>query len=419
MKLKNRLLFSIDFIQNNKRKLLIELILLLISFCLFYLGFMMLEERRKYRHQVEMTCRGELDNLGQIRIHSRLYNVDYSEIIDNIEEIEGYCEVDDRKWGVYRCIFSGIYGDDKYLNMSMDELNENVIYAMNPGGVKVFSIELSDGKEWTKEEIVSKEKEGSPWSGVYLGNDYQDIAVGTKFIYHFDDYDYTFEVLGHLKKDSKILLDSETYYDKDEVKTEIYKNMNDGVIVIDRECNGTSFLFRVKEGYKLEEVCQNITQKYKKNNIFAEPVIDILDSNEKSVKNYYGQYLELFYLISIIASCSILCLELISTVNRKKEFGILLTNGFTTKELRGVIIWEMILKFILCIMLGFLICSLLLNKFIYDLSGFDRDFIIMMNKIFVFNVYPKAVKAVGLIMLIGNIFPLQYILRKKPVELVR
>lgn len=264
-----------------------------------------------------------------------------------------------------------------------------------------------------------KERDESVWSGVYLGDDYKDIAVGTEFIYHFDDYDYVFEVLGHLKKDSKILLDSETYYDKDEVRTKIYKNMNDGVIVIDRECNGKSFLFRVKEEYKLEEVCQNITQKYKKNNIYAESVKAILDDNEKNVKSYYGQYLELFYLISIIASCSILCLELISTVNRKKEFGILLTNGFTTDELRWVIVMEVILKFILCIMLGFLICSLLLNKFIYDLSGFDRDFIIMMNRLFIFKIYPKAVIAVGVIMLIGNIFPLQYILRKKPVDLVR
>lgn len=159
MNFKNKLIFSIDFIQNNKRKLLMELFLLLSSFCLFYLGFMMLEERRKYRHQVEMTCGGELDTLGQIRIYSRLYNVDYSELIDSIEGIEDYCEVDDRKWGVYRCIFSGIYRDDKYLNMSVDELSENVIYAMNPGGFKVFGLELSDGKIWTKDEIETKEKD--------------------------------------------------------------------------------------------------------------------------------------------------------------------------------------------------------------------------------------------------------------------
>lgn len=72
MDFKNKLIFSIDFIQSNKKRFLGEVILLILSFCLFIIGFLILEERKKYRYQVEQACRGDLSNIGYIHVSQNI-----------------------------------------------------------------------------------------------------------------------------------------------------------------------------------------------------------------------------------------------------------------------------------------------------------------------------------------------------------
>ncbi len=442
MSFKNRLMFSLDFIQNNRKKFLGEVILLTISFFLFFVGMVILAEAKKFRNQVLLACKEDISNLGYAYIP---YNSDCSfDDLDCVEEalsdegIEGDSYSDlGSSIGEYSPIYEMMREKNKKeINNNLDEIGIEdgyKIFGTSPGCLDVFSIELEDGKAWTKEEYLNyfeentkhfsitleggttRESYEGQWYGIYLGYNYMDVAVGKKVTYKGK----TIEVLGHLKKNSIILRDTDIYNSKDQYRGAVYYSLDDSVLFLYAEQNHYQNLFRVKKGENINEICQELNKKYNKNHIIFEPVENVLDRCESENKEKMFIYLKLFFLISVVSLCAIICVELVSITNRMSEFGVMFAGGATNKDLLFIMVGEIILKLIMTIMLVFLTGFIWAGKNLLDVSEANSDYFIQMKNLVIKIAFPKAVLGLLIVMIMGNVIPLFIVSRLKPVELLR
>lgn len=185
------------------------------------------------------------------------------------------------------------------------------------------------------------------------------------------------------------------------------------------EQNHYQNLFRVKKGENINEICQELNKKYNKNHIIFEPVENVLDRCESENKEKMFIYLKLFFLISVVSLCAIICVELVSITNRMSEFGVMFAGGATNKDLLFIMVGEIILKLIMTIMLVFLTGFIWAGKNLLDVSEANSDYFIQMKNLVIKIAFPKAVLGLLIVMIMGNVIPLFIVSRLKPVELLR
>ncbi len=431
MDFKNKLIFSIDFIQSNKKRFLGEVILLILSFCLFIIGFLILEERKKYRYQVEQACRGDLSNIGYIHV---------SQNVKGFQEIDKLLRKEKKISAYTSSMGSGFLGDKELSNyiegreidydcmkeMCMNDQYDGKVLTIDIGGLEIFSMDLIDGKIWSKKEFddkkndeESKTGEKCTWTGVYLGAKYIDIPVGT--IIKAGDSGRTYEILGHLKEDSKLLKELDLYYEANEIRDKVYYNLNNCAVVISLgDCIDGKYLFKVKDGEDLNAVCSYLNDKYySEYSIYSEKLEDILNKSEKAKKPEYYKYFKLFFLIGIVTVCAIACMEIVSIINKKETLGIFIANGASVSDLKMMIVIEAGLKLLLCFVVVFLLGMYILNGYLQSFSVLNPDYILLLNNLYMRNVFPKALIGMVLIYGIANIIPMYIMLNNKPADLLR
>ena len=74
MKFKNKIILTIDLIIKDIKKNIIEIILLILCFCLFSFGAMWKADRNKFRTEIEMVLNGGIDRTGLVLCQDLVQN---------------------------------------------------------------------------------------------------------------------------------------------------------------------------------------------------------------------------------------------------------------------------------------------------------------------------------------------------------
>lgn len=429
MNLKNKLYFAVDFIQCNKKKYYVEMILLLLCFCLFSTGCFLKAVMKKYRYEIEMTMDGSTKNVGKIINYKYKYSTE--ELYEGLHNIEGVEAVSADRTDTF---FSNDIIKEMQKKYGNTENNfgfdSGKSVTVQPDVLKIFNIELEDGRVWTYDEMEEiwndtkhyeklkdaisgeyKDYGFNTWYGIYLGDDYNDIPVGTRFINHGDEHDTIYEVLGHIKKDSLMIDTLYLYVDEAEYAEAPVVNLNSYVMYCD-EIKDMEMLFKIKDGYSFNEVESNIKEKF---DVGVICIDDILSESEKKTNIYGNPYIKIAFLLCIIAVCSIFCFEIIAIENNKMNYGIFLANGMEVKDIVVITIFENILKLLLCILIGILLCRF----FIAKEYGNNYDSYKLMKYIYNKYVMFESVFIMAIILAVGTAIPLFMISRYKMADLIR
>ncbi len=429
MNLKNKLYFAVDFIQCNKKKYYVEMILLFLCFCLFSTGCFLKAVMKKYRYEIEMTMDGSTKNVGKIINYNYKYSTE--ELYEGLHNIEGVEAVSADRTDTF---FSNDIIKEMQKKYGNTENNfgfdSGKSVTVQPDVLKIFNIELEDGRVWTYDEMEEiwndtkhyeklkdaisgeyKDYGFNTWYGIYLGDDYNDIPVGTRFINHGDEHDTTYEVLGHIKKDSLMIDTLYLYVDEAEYAEAPVVNLNSYVMYC-AEIKDMEMLFKIKNGYSFNEVESNIKEKF---DVGVICIDDILSESEKKTNINGNPYIKIAFLLCIIAVCSIFCFEIIAIENNKKNYGIFLANGMEVKDIVVITIFENILKLLLCILIGILLCRF----FIAKEYGNNYDSYRLMKYIYNKYVMYESVFIMAIILAVGTAIPLFMISRYKMADLIR
>ena len=429
MKLKNKMIIVLDHILSNKRRFCFEVILLVLSYCLFSYGLLIKEFKKNYRVQLEEAFGGTLDRI--VRVQSK-DGKNYKELYNYFlkrNEINGVSKIDCE------------YYPDSIIEMQSKYGNTNntagIEYAnvktVQPEMFKLFNIRLSDGRVWAYEEIEKRQKESMYhgqyvdsrgkiheydmplWYGVYLGNDYNDIPVGTQIISDEEDYIIICEVLGHIEAHSKIPEDSRLNLAEGEYTELSMINLDTYTLFIGNPGeSGGDMLFCVNEGYSIEDI---ITDIYDKFDLYSERLDDVILRTEMRQNKSGDNSLKLFFLIAVVSISLIFCFELICIINNKKTYGILLANGLSIREMVFIQFIEVLIKFIISSSVGIGMFIILIYKCFYNIENAELyKLALLIYKKYVFG---ESLFTILGVLILGNILPIIWLYRYKPVDLYK
>ncbi|SEF70096.1 ABC-type antimicrobial peptide transport system, permease component [Eubacterium ruminantium] len=285
---------------------------------------------------------------------------------------------------------------------------------------KMFKPNLEAGVYVTPEEAEKKYKN---MYGCYLGADYkQCIPVGTVFKSTKSRFNLTQDiiVLGYLERGSKII-NTEVTYPEDMSIEEAYLSLDDKILMLG-QFDGDDIYYGTYLIYskcKAKVFTEDITDSGRNEGLSFSLITleEMLEEKEKDGVLLYGLNKKMFYTIAIVSISMILCFQIISINENNKRYGILLTNGYRSKDISMMIFIENVLKYLLAFSIAFIIEYNKLKKnyegdYIFgtpegyiDMKGFE--------KIFFRNTIPISFLIGLIVVFIAIIVPMMY-LRKRP-----
>ncbi|MBP3338958.1 MAG: ABC transporter permease [Lachnospiraceae bacterium] len=239
---------------------------------------------------------------------------------------------------------------------------------------------------------------------VYLGSDYKDIEVGTRF--YDDTWKCDIVVAGIIKdgeeflhEDMLSLLDNNvqaTYNTDCMVFMETLAEQNDRM------------MFKVKDGYTVEYAIGEINKLYKgsglNNRIYS--LEDELLENEKYYKKEKSATKELLFVLAITIVVIQTCICISDFIGEKRYYGILYSNGMNNNDMIKMLVVQNILLFVVCgtISIG------LGTIFLQDINLFELKYIKY--------ILLRVAGVVFIMLSISIIIPAIYISKKRTVDLI-
>ena len=146
---------------------------------------------------------------------------------------------------------------------------------------------------------------------------------------------------------------------------------------------------------------------------------DNLRDMEKKSAELYSLYDKLFLLMMFVSVCMIFGFQIISINENNKKYGILITNGYRTKDIADIIIIENLIKYMLSFSIAFLITYMKMRdkfKMISTGQGMGEIGSIDMkvfDDLFIFRTIPICFLIGLIVVFTAIIVPMMY-LRKRP-----
>lgn len=252
------------------------------------------------------------------------------------------------------------------------------------------SVDLCELDFVEKREIDTTGKNRATWSGLYLGNAYQDIPVGTIYSYKLENnIEVTFEVMGILKAGEKYI-NSNITNGAIGLNSKDYTILDYAVICVSNDVPIISnWVYSVADGYTTEQAKQSLKDLSEELSIsveFAslEKYFDSVKSKEEEMNHLLLQLLVMATIVSVIVSVSI---QIVAFLNSSNEYGILYSLGASQKNLISIVSLEVIVKNIAALILAGIGTTLLVNKTtVYSIQTFY-----MTKEILLQSVFPKMI----------------------------
>ena len=189
--------------------------------------------------------------------------------------------------------------------------------------------------------------------------------------------------------------------------------MNDSFLIIDEYSPDVMIIFN--ENCDVEEIKGKIIDKYP-NVVFKSISTEIIKSEYNS-KQIVLVLEKMFYIFMLVSITSIVCIQIVSIIKNLKDYGILLVNGATIKDLIIIELFEMIIKTVLAL----LVSSVITYIIIYVIFGFGilQVDVMTLKTMLVTKVIWKSLLIILIIVITATIIPIMTLFKLRPNELIR
>lgn len=410
MKIKEIVLFAIEeFIHNFFKQLavIILLIISIIAFCsMFYMDYKMYSSR----YDLDTVLRTGIGDKGLI-LTNPYENSDFDKSffkrikeLDCIQSIAG---------------FSTGAGDNEWRNELKDIQNKNKAtwknekYVLQASGSSQFvftsciagTLELVDLKFQSGGIVKENDKEMGAYY-LYLGSDYSDIEVGTR--YYAQEWDCDVIVAGILDK-GQFFMSEDMIYDSDEMTDSVYSTdcMVFQEVPEGRESE-TAIMFTVSTGYSMEEAIEEVKKVLKE---FELPFLTFslkegFETGEEKFNDMFGIIKELMAMVSLTIITIQSCVCISNYLGKKRYYGVLYSNGANNKDIIKILLVENLIIFASAFAIG-------VSMGIYLLKDTE-----IMIDVFIKYILLRTSMMMIMILTVSVIVPVIYISRQKTVDLI-
>ncbi len=409
MKNSLRIRFCIDFISKRILGFFMEFTILVLGFVTISFAIFMLEAREEFKDKLLKILNADLNNVYIFDVEGIYDEESIINIIDSVRDIEGVK-------GLFGCSYGGGAPVKELIDLQNSKLDNKESasfegYYSMPDILDICDVKLESGKKISYEECKTKSEDY--WSGVYLGYNYRDsgVDIGNVFYMNTKTYTIPFEVLGILGKDT--VLPNNLCFGEYENYQDSWINMNDSFLIIDEYSPDVMIIFN--ENCDVEEIKGKIIDKYP-NVVFKSISTEIIKSEYNS-KQIVLVLEKMFYIFMLVSITSIVCIQIVSIIKNLKDYGILLVNGATIKDLIIIELFEMIIKTVLAL----LVSSVITYIIIYVIFGFGilQVDVMTLKTMLVTKVIWKSLLIILIIVITATIIPIMTLFKLRPNELIR
>lgn len=367
---------------------------------------------RKERIACDCCLNESIKQAGMILFDE--FNNEFLNEMMNMEEIEGITSGD--VYLLSEDIVEELGKQQKEMDPEFLKVQGGVPwFYMNLEGVDVCKFNIKEGKrpeEWKLEEGEYL---------IYLGNNFKNIEVGTK--YYSEEYKETYVVGGILDKGTDWIYD-DIYRFESITDSHYVQNLDSMVVRIGR--GGAASLisgrntYVVKKGYHVEDVepkLQKLAEKYDMEIRLAR-LTDILDENEYQYSHILKMIRTLALIIIITALFVLEHTQFSQMINDTEYFGIFYANGASTKDLILILVGENIFKimisFFLAVVSGYSGLRFIWFQFQPGIDNWRNAKTIYFEQA----ILPSF--AIGLLIIcLATLRPILWMKKKSPVELIQ
>lgn len=415
MHIKSLLGFVLEEFSRNLKQLMLELILLVSSFMLIGLVSFYGDGITYSKDSVEEIINGDISQTGELFIEIPLWNPLMKESRGVMDEINNLEEVK----AIGEQIVEGFEASGFEQLIEIQQQHRN--YGISYGEEYTNSLEalfISDTLMGLCELKTVERIEGSGKVDYefYLGSNFSDTPVGTVFTKKLGEETYTYEVVGILEKNS-YWIDPDVYTETEAGNINAKICLDNLVVSVDKKTVGaTGWTVLLEDGASWEDLTKEIMKledKYDVNFRITKLESTLYDKNlsSKEITEYTRQFFPVLVFSVIII---ILCMQITNMLKRKKEYGILFSNGVSVFEICKV--W--MLAFLCKIVISLVFAIAIFTGLVY-MSGItpqllEQGFIVFQH----YTVWKMAALSVVLYLII-SIIPITIFSKMKPAQMVK
>lgn len=315
---------------------MVTLILCMVMFLLLLVSMFAWRYIRRERTACDQCLNGGIRQAGMISFEGYSYSREFLNDMLNMDEITGVTS-----GSIYQPTTDMI----EELGVQQEKLDPEYVkqqdgvpwFYMSWFGVDVCHFNLRDGKRPEEWELAEAE------SLIYLGANFKDIPVGTKYDCEFEQTTYV--VGGILEKGTCWICDS--VYTFESIRdTRYVENLDNMVVLIDPDLISLRCTYTVKNGYSLEETEQKLQQLAEKHNakIKLARLEDVIDENEYQYSHILNAIRTMTFIIMLTSLVILERTQFSEMISDTEYFGIFYANGAATRDLALILVGENLLK---------------------------------------------------------------------------
>ncbi len=315
---------------------MVTLILCMVMFALLLISLFAWRYIRQERTACNQCLNGGIKQAGMLSFEGYSYSNEFLYDMLNMDEITGVTS-----GGVYQPTVD-VMGE---LGTQQEKLDPEYVkqqngvpwFYMSWSGVDVCHFNLSEGKRPEEWDLAEDE------SLIYLGVNFKDIPVGTKYDCEFEQTTY---VVGGILEKGTCWICDDVYIFESIRDTRYVEKLDSMVVCIDPDLISLRCTYTVKKGYSLEETEQKLLQLAEKHDekIKLARLEDVIDENEYQYSYILNAIRAMTFLIMITALVILERTQFSEMISDTEYFGIFYANGATTRDLVLILVGENLLK---------------------------------------------------------------------------
>ncbi len=315
---------------------MVTLILCMVMFALLLISLFAWRYIRQERTACNQCLNGGIKQAGMLSFEGYSYSNEFLYDMLNMDEITGVTS-----GGVYQPTVD-VMGE---LGTQQEKLDPEYVkqqngvpwFYMSWSGVDVCHFNLSEGKRPEEWDLAEDE------SLIYLGVNFKDIPVGTKYDCEFEQTTY---VVGGILEKGTCWICDDVYIFESIRDTRYVENLDNMVVYIAPYLVSGRCTYTVKNGYSLEETEQKLQQLAEKHDakIKLARLEDVIDENEYQYSYILNAIRAMTFIIMITALVILERTQFSEMISDTEYFGIFYANGATTRDLVLILVGENLLK---------------------------------------------------------------------------
>ena len=406
---------ALILMSNKLKRTLLLLALNIVCFLLFLIGLFLYEQQNYNRNSCDKLLSSGIEGTGYLVIENSFFDRDYEErgreLYNELYRYDGITAIG----AVNTAGTSGIPELMK-LQRKYDRSRNTRVYndsgnlcvtCFNPACWNINTISLAKGKQVSVDGYSDDDTHY-----LYLGWDYREIPVGTKYRQTFGaDSTLTYEVAGIMKKGTRIV--SEEIFDVNMNSVVSYSNMDNAIVMITETNSVWRGLFAIDtKHYSMNEVryyIKKLAAKYGRKVSIAtvEATFDRAEEDSAQIRKYIT---DLFILVSLVTVGIMMCMQVIDFMSREYEYGIMRISGFTQKNLIQVFAVQNIAK-LLC---AYAAAGAILALFLQPMFAVNETSSLMIRELLRGCMFGKGLLLFAGLFVISMLVPV-YVVKKCPV----